>query len=77
MRLGFQTSKTDEKHKLKTNDDLLRLTTKIGYKATKHWFYTLQVQAYTQFYPSFKANSDEVFRFPFSVQLGRFFRYGL
>lgn len=70
MRLGFQTSKTDEKHKLKTNDDLLRLTTKIGYKATKHWFYTLQVQAYTQFYPSFKANSDEVssdFLSPFNL----------
>ena len=70
MRLGFQTSKTDEKHKLKTYDDLLRLTTKIGYKATKHWFYTLQVQAYTQFYPSFKANSDEVssdFLSPFNL----------
>lgn len=70
MRLGFQTAKDDEKHKLKTNDDLLRLTTKIGYKATKHWFYTLQVQAYTQFYPSFKSNSDEVssdFLSPFNL----------
>ncbi len=70
MRLGFQTSKTDERHKLKTNDDLLRLTTKIGYKATKHWFYTLQVQAYTQFYPSYGANSDKVvsdFLSPFNL----------
>ena len=70
MRLGFQTSKTDEKHKFKTNDDLLRFTTKIGYKATAHWFYTLQVQAYTQFYPSFNANSDVVssdFMSPFNL----------
>ena len=51
MRLGCQTSKTDEIHKFKTNDDLLRFTTKIGYKAAKRWYYTLQVQAYTQFYP--------------------------
>ena len=61
MRLGFQTSKTDEKHKFKTNDDLLRFTTKIGYKATAHWFYTLQVQAYTQFYPILSANMGLVF----------------
>ena len=70
MRLGFQTSKTDEKHKFKTNDDLLRFTTKIGYKATAHWFYTLQVQAYTQFYPSYKDNSEEVssdFLSPFNL----------
>ncbi len=70
MRLGFQTSKTDEKHKFKTNDDLLRFTTKIGYKATTHWFYTLQVQAYTQFYPSYSANSDDVtsdFLSPFNL----------
>ena len=70
MRLGFQTSKTDEKHKFKTNDDLLRFTTKIGYKATSHWFYTLQVQAYTQFYPSYNANSDVVssdFMSPFNL----------
>lgn len=75
MRLGFQTSKSDEIHKFKTNDDLLRLTTKIGYQAAKRWYYTLQVQAYTQFYPSYKANSEEVssdFMSPFnmSVSLG-------
>lgn len=75
MRLGFQTSKSDEIHKFKTNDDLLRFTTKIGYKAAKRWFYTLQVQVYTQFYPSYNANSHDVssdFMSPFnmSVSLG-------
>lgn len=70
MRLGFQTSKSDELHHIKTNDDLLRFTTKIGYQATKHWFYTLQVQAYTQFYPSYNSNSDVVasdFMSPFNL----------
>lgn len=70
LRLGFQTSKGDEVHNFKTNDDLIRLTSKIGYKATKHWFYTLQVQANTQFYPSYKANSNEVtsdFMSPFNL----------
>lgn len=70
MRLGFQTSKSDELHHIKTNDDLLRFTTKVGCKATKRWFYTLQIQAYTQFYPSFNANSDVVvsdFMSPFNM----------
>lgn len=53
----------------------MRFTTKIGYKAAKRWYYTLQVQAYTQFYPSYKANSEEVssdFMSPYnmSVSLG-------
>lgn len=70
MRLGFQTAKNDEVHHVKTNDDLLRFTTKIGFKATKRWFYTLQIQAYTQFYPSFNANSEDVvsdFMSPFNL----------
>jgi hypothetical protein len=80
MRLGFQTSKSDEKHKIKANDDLLRFTSKIGYKATKHWFYTLQVQAFTQFYPSFRANSFDVssdFMSPFNlvVSLGMDYKF--
>lgn len=72
MRLGFQTIKEDEFHKYRTNDDLLRFTTKIGYQATKHWFYTLQMQAYTQFYPSYKSNSMDVksaFMSPFNLVL--------
>lgn len=70
MRLGFQTLKDDEKHKFRTNDDLLRFTTKIGFKAAKRWFYTLQVQAYTQFYPNYQSNSEKVssdFMSPFNM----------
>lgn len=72
MKLGFQTLKDDEEHKLKTNEDLLRFTTKFGFKASKHWFYTTEVQASTQFYPSFKSNSNEVqsdFMSPFYLSI--------
>lgn len=82
MRLGFLTSKSDEVHKIKTNDDLLRLTSKIGYKATTHWSYTLQVQAYTQFCPTYDTNSDVVssdFMSPFNlvVSLGMDYKFEL
>ena len=61
MRLGFQSSKGDEKHKFRANSDLLRLTNKFGMKATKHWYYTLMLQSWTQFYPSYKKNDEKVY----------------
>ena len=61
MRLGFQSSKGDEKHKFRANSDLLRLTNKLGMKATKHWYYTLMLQSWTQFYPSYKKNDEKVY----------------
>ncbi|MBQ4296048.1 MAG: DUF3078 domain-containing protein, partial [Prevotella sp.] len=50
MKLGFLTSKSDSLHSFKSNEDLLRLTSKLGLQATRnHWYYTLQMLAYTQF----------------------------
>ena len=74
-RLGFQTLSSDTHHKFKTNADLLRMTNKIGLQATKHWYYTLMLQSWTQFYKTFNANSDDVtsdFMSPFEaiVSLG-------
>ena len=43
MKLGFQTSRTDTVHKFKTNNDLLRFTSKLGLQAHKRWYYTLQL----------------------------------
>ena len=60
-RLGFQTTgKSETHHALKPTDNLLRLTTKLGYKAYKTLYYTTQVQAYTQIVPLYESNSDEV-----------------
>ncbi|MCQ2065505.1 MAG: DUF3078 domain-containing protein, partial [Bacteroidaceae bacterium] len=51
MKLGYYTTDVDGETKFKTNDDLLRFTTKWGLKAWKSWNYTAQIQAYTQFMP--------------------------
>lgn len=73
MKLGFQTSRTDTVHKFKTNNDLLRLTSKLGLQAHKRWYYTLQLLAYTQFARGFKSNDEYVysdFMSPFKLNLG-------
>jgi len=61
MKLGFQTSQTDEQHKYKTNSDLLRLTNKLGIKAVKDWYYTLMLQSWTQFCRGYKSNDAHVY----------------
>lgn len=61
MKLGFQTSHNDDEHKYKTNSDLLRLTNKLGLRAVKHWYYTVMLQSWTQFYKGYKANDKKVY----------------
>jgi hypothetical protein len=73
MKLGFQTSRTDTVHKLKTNNDLLRYTSKLGLQAHKRWYYTLQLLAYSQFARGYKANDKFVysdFFSPFKLNIG-------
>ena len=72
MQLGFQTSKSDTVHNVKTSTDLLRYTGKLGLQATKKWYYTVQVVASSQFMRSFAANSNNVnsdFLSPLNVNL--------
>lgn len=61
MKLGFQTSHNDEKHKYKTNSDLIRLTNKLGLRAVKHWYYTVMLQSWTQFYRGYKSNDEKIY----------------
>ena len=61
MKLGLQTSQTDNLHKLKTSEDLLRYTGKLGFQATKKWYYTLQLIANTQFLRGYKNNDPFVY----------------
>ncbi len=73
LKLGFQTSRTDKVHTLKTNNDLIRLTNKLGLQAHKRWYYTLQLLSYTQFARGYKANDEKVysdFASPFKLNLG-------
>lgn len=62
-QLGFQTAKSDTCHTLKVTNNLLRLTSKLGYKVSKKnnsWFYTGQFQTYTQLYPNYQTNTKNV-----------------
>ena len=72
-KLGFLRSRTDSVHKFKTNEDLIRLTSKLGLQAAKNWYYTLQLVAYTQFTKGYKSNDPYIysdFMSPFNLNLG-------
>ena len=73
MKLGFQTSPSDTIHKFKSNEDLIRLTSKVGLQAANKWYYTIQMLAYTQFTRGLKANKENVFSdfmSPFNMNVG-------
>lgn len=61
MKLGFQSSHNDDEHKYKTNSDLIRMTNKLGIRAVKHWYYTMMLQSWTQFYRGYKANDPKIY----------------
>lgn len=61
MKLGLQTTPSDTLRAMKTSEDLLRYTSKLGIQASKHWYYTLQMLAYTQFYKGYKKNDRKVY----------------
>ena len=80
MKLGFQTSRSDTVHKFKTNNDILRLTSKLGLQASNKWYYSLQLLAYTQFAKGLKANDKFVysdFFSPFDLNIGLGMEYKL
>lgn len=59
-KLGFITAPSDTVHTYKANNDLLRLTSKLGYKAIQNWYYTLSAEFQTQFFPNYATNSDDL-----------------
>lgn len=70
MKLGIQTTRADSLHKVKSTEDLLRYTGKLGLQATKHWYYTFQLIATTQFLRKYDTNSPNVksdFMSPFNL----------
>lgn len=61
VQLGFQTtSKSDKYHSMKPTNNLLRLTTKLGYKAYKSLYYTTEVKTSTQIVPAYDDNTDNL-----------------
>jgi len=72
-KLGFLTAKSDSLHKWKSNEDLLRLTSKVGLQATKRWYYTFSLLAWTQFTRGLKSNDHRTysdFFSPFNLNVG-------
>lgn len=61
MRFGLQSTRSDTLHSYKTNEDLFRLTSKLGLQASKKWYYTLQVLAYSQFTHGYKTNNPTLY----------------
>ncbi len=73
MKLGLLNSRSDSVHTFKSNEDLLRLTSKVGLQASKNWYYTLKLLAYTQFTRGLKSNDEKTysdFMSPFDLNLG-------
>ncbi len=70
LKLGLQTQKSDSLHKLKTSSDVIRYTGKFGVQATKRWYYTFQLMAYTQWMRYYQTNTNTVksdFMSPFTL----------
>ncbi len=61
LKLGFQTSRSDSLHNLKTSEDLIRYTGKLGLQASRRWYYTIQLLTYTQFMRGFKNNDRRTY----------------
>ena len=71
-KLGFVTAPSDTVHKYKTNADLIRLTSKLGVKAFKNWYYTLGADAKSQFFANYKTNTNDLissFLSPFQLDV--------
>lgn len=59
LQLGFQTTKGDTCHTFRPTSNLIRFTTKLGYQAAKHWYYSGQVQMSTQLVRNFNTNQHK------------------
>ena len=77
-KLGFISAPSDTVHQYKTSEDLLRLSSKFGYKAITNWYYTISAEFKTQFFSNYETNSDKMvssWLSPSELNIG--YRYGL
>lgn len=79
-KLGFITAPSDTLHSYKANNDMFRITSKLGLRAIKNWYYTLSADFKTQFFSSYQTNTDNLVSAIFSpaelnVGLGMDYKY--
>lgn len=58
LKLGYYTTQATGKNTFRTNEDLIRFTSKYGLKAFENWYYSAQFQGYTQFMPVWDIKDD-------------------
>ena len=75
-KLGFYTAPSDTVHSIKTNQDLLRFTSKLNYRGVKNFYYTLQAQVWTQFLPFYDTNNPN-YRSNFMAPFNANFSFGI
>jgi len=61
IRFGLTSTAGDSVHDVRTSEDLVRLTSKLGFQATKNWYYTFQLIAKTQFARGYKSNDEKLY----------------
>jgi Protein of unknown function (DUF3078) len=59
-RMGFNTVTGDSLRTLSTNDDVLKINSKLGIKAGGNWFYSGSVDFSTQFFNSYKGINSPI-----------------
>ncbi len=72
LKLGLQHSNSDSLHSMKSSEDLIRYTSKLGLQTTKRWYYSLQLIVSTQFTRGFKSNDPKIysgFMSPFNTNI--------
>lgn len=72
-KLGANNAPTDTIHRYNISEDNFRITGRVGYKAFKRWFYSLNMQFKTQFLNNYKPNTNQMtasFLSPGELNLG-------
>ncbi|WP_321437326.1 DUF3078 domain-containing protein [uncultured Bacteroides sp.] len=58
-KIGFNTVSSDTIRKYRINTDLLRVSSKLGIRATTRWYYTISGELSSQFFRNYKANTKQ------------------